>query len=68
MPNSQVAVIVGSSLAAPLLRRAPPQRVAAAGLSDRVTVLGSDWRDLRGRYSKLVSVELQAAERLRRTA
>jgi MFS family permease len=28
-----VAVIVGSSLAAPLLRRAPPQRVAAAGLA-----------------------------------
>ncbi len=34
------------------------ERVAAAGLSDRVTVLGSDWRDLRGRYSKLVSVEM----------
>ena len=28
-----VAVIVGSSLAAPLLRHAPPQRVAAAGLA-----------------------------------
>lgn len=28
-----VAVIVGSSLAATLLRRAPPQRVAAAGLA-----------------------------------
>jgi MFS family permease len=28
-----VAVIVGSSLAAPLLRRTPPQRVAAAGLA-----------------------------------
>ena len=28
-----MAVIVGSSLAAPLLRRAPPQRVAAAGLA-----------------------------------
>ena len=34
-----VAVIVGSSLAAPLLRRAPPQRVAAAGLA---SIAGGD--------------------------
>ena len=33
-------------------------RVAAAGLGDRITVLGSDWRDLRGRFDKLVSVEM----------
>ena len=33
-------------------------RVAAAGLSDRVTVLDQNYRDLRGTYSKLVSVEM----------
>jgi cyclopropane-fatty-acyl-phospholipid synthase len=34
------------------------ERVAAAGLSDRVTVLEQNYRDLRGRFSKLVSVEM----------
>lgn len=34
------------------------ERVARAGLAHRVTVLGADWRDLRGRYDKLVSVEM----------
>ena len=34
------------------------KRVADAGLADRVTVLGDDWRDLRGRFDKLVSVEM----------
>jgi cyclopropane-fatty-acyl-phospholipid synthase len=33
-------------------------RVRAAGLADRVTVLAQDYRDLRGRYDKLVSVEM----------
>ena len=33
-------------------------RVAAAGLEDRVTVLGSDYRDLTGTYDKLVSLEM----------
>jgi cyclopropane-fatty-acyl-phospholipid synthase len=33
-------------------------RVRAAGLEDRVTVLLQDYRDLRGRYDKLVSVEM----------
>jgi cyclopropane-fatty-acyl-phospholipid synthase len=32
--------------------------VRAAGLEDRVTVLLRDYRDLRGRYDKLVSVEM----------
>jgi cyclopropane-fatty-acyl-phospholipid synthase len=32
--------------------------VRAAGLEDRVTVLRQDYRDLRGRYDKLVSVEM----------
>jgi cyclopropane-fatty-acyl-phospholipid synthase len=34
------------------------QRVRAAGLEDRVTVLRDDYRDLRGRYDKLVSIEM----------
>ncbi|ODS62165.1 MAG: cyclopropane-fatty-acyl-phospholipid synthase [Arenimonas sp. SCN 70-307] len=34
------------------------ERVAAAGLSDRVTVLLEDYRDLRGEYDKLVSIEM----------
>jgi cyclopropane-fatty-acyl-phospholipid synthase len=32
--------------------------VRAAGLEDRVTVLLEDYRDLRGRYDKLVSIEM----------
>ena len=34
------------------------QRVAEAGLSELVTVLCTDYRDLRGRYDKLVSIEM----------
>jgi len=34
------------------------ERVARAGLSDRVTLLREDYRDLRGRYDKIVSVEM----------
>ncbi len=34
------------------------ERVAAAGLSDRVTVLQQDYRDLQGQYDKLVSIEM----------
>ena len=34
------------------------RRVAEAGLADRVRVLLSDYRDLRGTYDKLVSVEM----------
>ncbi|TNJ33445.1 SAM-dependent methyltransferase [Arenimonas terrae] len=33
-------------------------RVAEAGLSDRVTVLLQDYRDLSGQYDKLVSIEM----------
>jgi cyclopropane-fatty-acyl-phospholipid synthase len=36
-------------------------RVQAAGLQDRVTVLLSDYRDLQGRYDKLVSIEMVEA-------
>jgi cyclopropane-fatty-acyl-phospholipid synthase len=34
------------------------KRVADAGLADRITVLGLDWRDLGGTFDKLVSVEM----------
>jgi cyclopropane-fatty-acyl-phospholipid synthase len=34
------------------------ERIAAAGLSDRVQVLCQDYRDLQGRYDKLVSIEM----------
>ena len=33
-------------------------RVREAGVEDRVTVLGADYRDLTGRYDKLVSLEM----------
>ena len=34
------------------------ERVRAAGLADRVEILQSDYRDLRGTYDKLVSIEM----------
>jgi cyclopropane-fatty-acyl-phospholipid synthase len=34
------------------------ERVAAAGLEDRITVLKEDFRDLEGQYDKLVSIEM----------
>jgi cyclopropane-fatty-acyl-phospholipid synthase len=34
------------------------QKVAEAGLEDRIEVLLEDYRDLRGRYDKLVSIEM----------
>jgi cyclopropane-fatty-acyl-phospholipid synthase len=37
------------------------RRIAAEGLADRVEVLGADYRDLTGRYDKLVSVEMVEA-------
>ena len=39
------------------------RRVLDAGLSDRVTVLLEDYRDLRGRYDKLASIEMIEAVR-----
>ena len=34
------------------------QRVAAAGLGNRITLLLQDYRDLNGQYDKLVSIEM----------
>lgn len=44
------------------------QQVRRAGLQDRVTVLMQDYRDLRGRYDKLVSIEMIEAVGWRGTA
>lgn len=38
--------------------RLATERIAAAGLDDRITVLLSDYRDLTGTYSKIASVEM----------
>ncbi len=43
------------------------ERVRGAGLEDRVTVLLSDYRDLRGSYDKLVSIEMIEAVGWRHT-
>ncbi len=43
------------------------QLVAEAGLNERITVLGCDYRDLRGRYDKLVSIEMIEAVGWRHT-
>jgi cyclopropane-fatty-acyl-phospholipid synthase len=37
------------------------QRIAAAGLADRVQVVLEDYRDLRGQFDKLVSIEMVEA-------
>lgn len=34
------------------------ERVEAAGLGDRITILDRDYRDLEGRYDRLVSIEM----------
>lgn len=34
------------------------ERIARAGLNDRITLLKKDFRDLEGRYDKLVSIEM----------
>jgi cyclopropane-fatty-acyl-phospholipid synthase len=39
-------------------REVAARRVRDAGLEDRVTVLLEDYRDVRGRYDKLVSIEM----------
>jgi len=38
--------------------RAATERIRREGLEDRVTVLLEDYRDLRGRYDKLISIEM----------
>ena len=52
--------VTTTTISANQLARAS-QRVADAGLSDRVTVLRCDYRDLTGRFDKVVSVEMLEA-------
>jgi cyclopropane-fatty-acyl-phospholipid synthase len=49
---------VTTTTLSPAQREIALERVAAAGLSDRVTVLLEDYRELRGRFDKLVSIEM----------
>ncbi|MEZ5443682.1 MAG: cyclopropane-fatty-acyl-phospholipid synthase family protein [Lysobacterales bacterium] len=41
--------------------RLATQRVAEAGLSDRITVLQQDYRDLQGEFDRIVSIEMVEA-------
>ena len=49
---------VTTTTISPEQREGALRRVALAGVADRVTVLLEDYRDLRGRYDKLVSLEM----------
>jgi cyclopropane-fatty-acyl-phospholipid synthase len=52
---------VTTATISPAQHAAAVERVRAAGLEDRVLVVLSDYRDLRGQYDKLVSVEMVEA-------
>lgn len=52
---------VTTTTISPAQRAEARERIAAAGLADRITVLGRDYRDLEGSYSKVVSVEMVEA-------
>ena len=49
---------VTTTTISPSQRELALERIHRAGVEDRVTVLLEDYRDLRGRYSKLVSIEM----------
>lgn len=49
---------VTTTTISPSQRELAQERVSRAGLSDRITILLEDYRDLRGRYGKLVSIEM----------
>jgi len=52
---------VTATTISPSQHRLATERVARAGLSDRVEILLQDYRDLRGRFDKLVSIEMVEA-------
>lgn len=52
--------VVGTTIS-PAQREEARRRVAAAGVADRVTILGEDYRDLTGRFDRVVSVEMVEA-------
>jgi cyclopropane-fatty-acyl-phospholipid synthase len=49
---------VATTTISPAQRALAARRIAEAGLSDRITLLDKDWRDLDGRYDKLVAIEM----------
>jgi cyclopropane-fatty-acyl-phospholipid synthase len=49
---------VTTTTISPAQHQLATERIAAAGLADRVTVLMEDYRDLRGDFDRLVSVEM----------
>jgi len=49
---------VTATTISPAQRALATERVEAAGLADRVEVVALDYRDLRGRFDKLVSIEM----------
>ena len=49
---------VTTTTISPSQHRLASERVQAAGLADRVTVLLEDYRDLRGTYDRVVSIEM----------
>ena len=51
------ARVTTTTISAEQLREAG-KRVSEAGVADRVTLLGSDWRDLEGRFDHVVSIEM----------
>jgi cyclopropane-fatty-acyl-phospholipid synthase len=55
---SHYGVEVTTTTISPEQQRLASTRVAEAGLTHRITVLGLDWRELEGTFDKLVSVEM----------
>ena len=49
---------VTTTTISPSQYRLARERVRAAGLEDRITILREDYRDLRGTYDKVVSIEM----------
>jgi cyclopropane-fatty-acyl-phospholipid synthase len=49
---------VTTTTLSPAQRELAQERIAAAGLGERVSVLLEDYRELRGRFDKLVSIEM----------
>lgn len=49
--------VMTTTISSEQLREAE-QRVDAAGMSDQVTLLDADWRDLSGQFDRIVSIEM----------
>ena len=58
MPPRIMAVKVTTTTISDAQYDEAQRRVAAAGLSDKITLLKQDYRELTGQYDKLVSIEM----------